>query len=392
MDDIYSQMTDKFNCDSSNRTDDYFMQVCQPLSSNRCQQIEEIEFKFRQSKQDYVFPRIPFEETPDKYQTIQSPHRLKTEGNEKSEDQLDLNFNFNSSSEHISDDAVVLQPKTYQQKLKPPQPKKPKNTVTQQTYRTILNDLERKLHTINCKDFIKKKYEQKGASRAKSNSNIIINGSISKKNQRPFEIDTKTSSVKKSIPTESKKSLSKTTLAAILLKQKSKSNPSKTNNIFNVNNSHINLNVNINSQTMDLQQQALTVAQILQKKQLLNRSSLSSYQRNSNRCSTEPLEEMKARLSNNHQKNKTTVTNQSRCNTGMDVRAQSTIQYLNQMKKQQIKKHQKQQQQQQIQQKQQPTMQIKPQQNIKQRSSTNTSKPRISSGKYKKYNLSIQMN
>ena len=47
---------------------------------------------------------------------------------------------------------------------------------------------------------------------------VIINGSISKKNQRPFEIDTKTSSVKKSIPTESKKSLSKTTLAAILLK------------------------------------------------------------------------------------------------------------------------------------------------------------------------------
>ncbi|CAD8054956.1 unnamed protein product [Paramecium primaurelia] len=392
MDDIYSQMTDKFNCDSSNRTDDYFMQVCQPLSSNRCQQIEEIEFKFRQSKQDYVFPRIPFEETPDKYQTIQSPHRLKTEGNEKSEDQLDLNFNFNSSSEHISDDAVVLQPKTYQQKLKPPQPKKPKNAVTQQTYRTILNDLERKLHTINCKDFIKKKYEQKGASRAKSNSNSTTHYN-SHYQRKPFEIDTKTSSVKKSIPTESKKSLSKTTLAAILLKQKSKSNPSKTNNIFNVNNSHINLNVNINSQTMDLQQQALTVAQILQKKQLLNRSSLSSYQRNSNRCSTEPLEEMKARLSNNHQKNKTTVTNQSRCNTGMDVRAQSTIQYLNQMKKQQIKKYQKQQQQQQqIQQKQQPTMQIKPQQNIKQRSSTNTSKPRISSGKYKKYNLSIQMN
>lgn len=79
---------------------------------------------------------------------------------------------------------------------------------------------------------------------------VIIKGSISKKNQRPFEIDTKTSSVKKSIPTESKKSLSKAHLAAILMKQKSKSNPtksSKTNNVFNVNNSHINLNVNINS-------------------------------------------------------------------------------------------------------------------------------------------------
>ncbi|CAD8146781.1 unnamed protein product [Paramecium octaurelia] len=390
MDDIYSQMTDKFNCDSSNRTDDYFMQVCQPLYSNRCQQIEEIEFKFRQSKQDYVFPRMPFEETPEKYQTIESPHRLKTEGNEKSEDQLDLNFNFNSSSEHLSDDAVVLQPKPYQQKLKPPQPKKAKHAATQQTYRTILNDLERKLHTINCKDFVKKKCEQKGASRAKSNSNSTTHYN-SHYQRKPFEIDTKTSSVKKSIPTESKKSLSKTTLAAILLKQKSKSNPSKTNNIFNVNNSHINLNVNINSQTMDLQQQALTVAQILQKKQLLNRSSLSSYQRNSNRCSTEPLEEMKARLSNNHQKNKTTVTNQSRCHTGMDVRAQSTIQYLNQMKKQQIKKNQNLQHQQ-FQQKQPPTMQIKPQQNIKQRSSTNTSKPRISSGKYKKYNLSIEMN
>lgn len=43
--------------------------------------------------------------------------------------------------------------------------------MTQQTYRTILNDLERKLHTINCKDFVKKKFEPKVAPRAKSNSN-----------------------------------------------------------------------------------------------------------------------------------------------------------------------------------------------------------------------------
>ena len=65
---------------------------------------------------------------------------------------------------------------------------------------------------------IKQHQEQKAIQTVQLTTIVIIKGSISKKNQRPFEIDTKTSSVKKSMPTESKKSLSKTHLATILMK------------------------------------------------------------------------------------------------------------------------------------------------------------------------------
>lgn len=53
-----------------------------------------------------------------------------------------MNFNFNSSSEHLSEDVAVLHPRPYKQKLKPPITKKP-------TYKAILNDLERRLQTMN---------------------------------------------------------------------------------------------------------------------------------------------------------------------------------------------------------------------------------------------------
>lgn len=97
MDEVFSKFTDHFNCESSDRMEEQFLQ--QPIHSLRRQEKDEIELRFRRSNQTYIFPRKPFisSDSDSSIQsvvdlncnikrTIESPHRLKTEGNEKSED------------------------------------------------------------------------------------------------------------------------------------------------------------------------------------------------------------------------------------------------------------------------------------------------------------------